>query len=191
MIVCFFLAAFATGVAAQESVTVLIDTEVGEIEVEIKIAAAPRTAANFLRYVDEGFFDGGQFHRTVTMTNQPDNDVKIEVIQASASELRRDDHYPPISLERTTETRLSHKDGTISMARFQPDSATSSFFFCIGNQPELDWGGGRNPDGQGFAAFGQVIRGMDVVRKIQNSPHKEQRLTPPVKIRSIRRIVPD
>ncbi len=73
------------------------------------------------------------------------------------------------------------------MARGEPDSATSSFFFCIGDQPELDFGGKRNPDGQGFTAFGMIVWGMDVVKKIQMSPHEEQCLEPPVRIRSIRR----
>jgi peptidyl-prolyl cis-trans isomerase A (cyclophilin A) len=166
----------------------LLDTELGEIEVEVDGAKAPGTVANFLRYVDEKFYDGGQFHRTVTMHNQPNNDVKIEVVQASVNEAKKDDESEPIPLERTTQTGLLHKDGTISMARGEPDSATSSFFFCIGDQPELDFGGARNPDGQGFAAFGRITRGMDVVKKIQTSPHEEQRLTPPVRIRSVSRI---
>ncbi len=188
-IVCLLLIVlFAASVYGQESVRVMIDTELGEIEVEVEVAKAPGTAANFLRYVDENFYDGGQFHRTVTMQNQPNNDVKIEVIQASINETRKDDQFDPIALERTTKTGLLHKVGAISMARGEPDSATSSFFFCIGDQPELDFGGARNPDGQGFAAFGRITRGMDVVKKIQMSPREEQRLTPPVRIRSVRRL---
>src|SRR6478752_1637851 len=92
-----------------------------------------------------------------------------------------------IPLERTTVTRLRHLDGTISMGRMDPDSASSEFFICINDQPELDFGGKRNPDGQGFAAFGQVTSGMDVVRAIQQSPHEGQKLTPPVTIRKIAR----
>jgi peptidyl-prolyl cis-trans isomerase A (cyclophilin A) len=75
----------------------------------------------------------------------------------------------------------------ISMARSTPDSAVSDFFICIGDQPSLDFGGTRNPDGQGFAAFGRVIRGMDVVRAIQTAPAEGQKLTPPVPIVSARR----
>jgi len=74
------------------------------------------------------------------------------------------------------------------MARDTPDSATSSFFICIGNQPELDFTGKRNPDGQGFAAFGQVTKGMKVVRKIQAGENKGQYLIRPVKILSVKRI---
>lgn len=186
-IVWLLLLGFATFARAQEPVRVVIDTELGEIEVAVDPESAPITTENFLRYVDGGIYDGGQFHRTVTMENQPDNDVKIEVIQASIDESREDERFDPIPLERTSETGLRHQDGTISMARGEPDSATSSFFICIGDQPELDFGGARNPDGQGFAAFGRVTRGMDVVRKIQTSPHEEQRLTPPVRIESVRR----
>jgi peptidyl-prolyl cis-trans isomerase A (cyclophilin A) len=174
--------------AAQAPIRVLIATELGEIEVEVDAARAPVTAENFLRYVDDGHYDGGQFHRTVTPENQPQNDVKIEVVQASVVEARKSEERAPISLERTSSTGRSHRDGSISMARDGPDSATSSFFICIGDQPELDFGGKRNPDGQGFAAFGRIVRGMDVVRKIQASPREEQRLTPPVRIRSVRRI---
>ncbi|HUR36217.1 MAG TPA: peptidylprolyl isomerase, partial [Terriglobales bacterium] len=94
----------------------------------------------------------------------------------------------PIALERTTATGLKHVDGAISMARDGPDTATSDFFLCVGPQPELDFGGKRNPDGQGFAAFGRVTKGMDVVRKIQAAPSKGQKLIPPVRIIKIERI---
>jgi len=161
---------------------VLIRTELGAIEVLLDAAHAPVTAANFVKYVEGGFYDGGRFHRTVKMDNQPNNKVLIEVVQAGINPGRRGSGYPPIGLERTHFTGISHLDGTISMARGQPDSATSDFFICIGDQPSLDFGGSRNPDGQGFAAFGRVIRGMEVVRKIQAAPAREQRLNPPVKI---------
>ena len=169
-------------------VRVNISTTLGEIEVELDTAQAPATVANFLRYVDADHYNGGQFHRTVTMNNQPNNDVKIEVIQASVNPARSDDGFGPIALERTTVTGLRHVDGTISMARGGPDSATSSFFFCIGDQPSLDFGGDRNPDGQGFAAFGRVVAGLDVLRQIQGQPAETQRLNPPVSITSIRRM---
>jgi peptidyl-prolyl cis-trans isomerase A (cyclophilin A) len=86
-------------------------------------------------------------------------------------------------------TGIRHLDGAISMARGRPDTATSDFFLCIGDQPSLDFGGLRNPDGQGFAAFGRVTKGMDIVRKIQTLPADDkQKLTPPVKILKISRI---
>lgn len=162
-------------------VQVLIETERGTIEIEVDAARAPITAANFLRYVD-GYYDGGQFHRTVTMGNQPDNAVRIEVIQAGVDPSRAEERFAPITLERTTLTGLSHRDGTISMARSTPDSAVSDFFICINDQPSLDFGGARNPDGQGFAAFGRVTRGMEVVRAIQVAEAEGQKLTPPIRI---------
>ena len=179
------LAAFAL-VAAP--VRVLIETELGKIEVEVYPEQAPVTSENFLFYVDAGHYDGGQFHRSVTPDNQKDDEVKIEVIQASVAAAKEREARAPIALERTRSTGLLHRDGTVSMARSGPDSATSSFFICIGDQPELDFGGKRNPDGQGFAAFGRVVNGMDVVKKIQASPRVEQRLAPPIRIRSVRRV---
>ncbi len=163
----------------------LIQTELGEIEAEIEVERAPVTAGNFKRYVVAGFYEGGRWHRTVLPDNQPDNDIRIEVIQAGVNPDRENERFAPIQLERTTVTGLTHRDGTISMARFAPDSAVSDIFICIGDQPSLDFGGLRNPDGQGFAAFGQVTRGMDVVRAIQHSAHEEQRLTPPIVIHRI------
>jgi peptidyl-prolyl cis-trans isomerase A (cyclophilin A) len=168
-------------------VRVLIKTELGDIEAELDAAKAPATVANFLKYVDGKFYDGGRFHRTVTPANQPANKVKIEVVQAGTNPEFAKKDFPPIKLERTKDTGLSHKDGTLSMARDGPDTATSDFFVCIGDQPELDFGGKRNPDGQGFAAFGRVTKGMDVVKKIQAAPADGQTLKPPVKIVSVTR----
>jgi N-acyl-D-amino-acid deacylase len=175
------------GGGSATTISVLIVTELGDIEVELEAEKAPATVANFLRYVDGKFYDGGRFHRTVKPDNQPDNLVKIEVIQAGINPEKSKSEFPPIKLERTRDTKLAHKGGTISMARSGPDTATSDFFICIGDQPELDFGGKRNPDGQGFAAFGRVTKGMDVVKKIQSAPAEGQKLTPPVKIVRIAR----
>ena len=172
-------------VALPQNPHVLIQTEKGAIEVELDAVHAPVTTKNFLRYVNAGFYQGGMFHRTVTLQNQPQSTVKIEVIQAGINPEHSKDVLPPIVLERTTKTGLHHADGTISMARGLPDSADSDFFICIGDQPELDFGGKRNPDGQGFAAFGQVVRGMDVVRKIQSSAASGQTLSPAIRILSV------
>lgn len=176
--------------AQGQPVRVRVQTALGDIVIEVDLPKAPRTAANFLRYVDAGHFDGGMWHRTVTMDNQPESVVKIEVIQAAVNPERAKSGFPAIPLERTTVTGLLHKDGVISMARGGPDSATSGWFICINDQPSLDFGGLRNPDGQGFAAFGRVVSGMDVVRRIQAAPSsadrktntEAQRLTPPITI---------
>jgi peptidyl-prolyl cis-trans isomerase A (cyclophilin A) len=166
---------------------VLIETPLGTIEVEIDTVRAPETSANFLKYVDGKFYDGGRFHRTVKPDNQPQSEFKIEVVQAGTNPARSKELFAPIALERTSTTKLSHVDGTLSMARSSADTGRSEFFICIGDQPELDFAGKRNADGQGFAAFGRVVRGMDVVRKIQASPANAQALTPPVPILSISR----
>jgi cyclophilin family peptidyl-prolyl cis-trans isomerase len=170
-----------------EKPRVLLQTEEGEIELELDARRAPVTATNFLRYVHEGLFSDGSFFRTVTMDNQPSNKVKIQVIQAQANPAKTNEFFPPIPLERTRDTGIRHRDGTISMARDGPDTAQENFFICVGDQPELDFAGKRNPDGQGFAAFGNVTKGMGVVRKIQQGTAEGQKLTPPIRIqRAIR-----
>jgi peptidyl-prolyl cis-trans isomerase A (cyclophilin A) len=146
--------------------------------VEVDGVRAPITSGNFLRY---GIWalplaTTVRCRRTTGPTTGKD-----AVVQAGLDSLRVKG-FPPIKLGRTSLTRLSHKDGTISMARDGPDTATSDFFICVGDQPALDYGGKRNPDGQGFAAFGRVVLGMDVVRKIHAAHAKGQTLEPPVRI---------
>jgi peptidyl-prolyl cis-trans isomerase A (cyclophilin A) len=171
---------FAVAAGYSQSPVVVIETDLGTIEAEVSIDRAPITAANFLKYVDANLYANALFHRTVTPANQPNNAVKIEVIQGGTAPRTR--QFAPILLERTSTTGLTHREGTISMARVGPDTATSDFFICIGEQPALDFGGERNSDGQGFAAFGRVTKGMEVVRRIQESHAEGQRLTPPVRI---------
>lgn len=168
-------------------VIVNLQTELGEIVLEIDAVRAPITSANFLRYVDAGRYDGGRFHRTVRLDNQPGKSALIEVVQAGVKAELAPSDYAPIALERTGKTGLRHREGTLSMARDGADTATSDFFICIGDQPSLDFGGKRNPDGQGFAAFGRVLHGMDIVRRIQAAPSDGQVLTPPIRILSARR----
>lgn len=177
-----------TGSSLSSVVRIRIETAKGVIEAELDSAKAPRTVANFLGYVDGGAYEQSRFHRTVRADNQPNDSVRIAVIQAGVDSVHASRGAPPIALERTSVTGLRHLDGTLSMARGGPDTATSSFFICIGDQPSLDFGGHRNLDGQGFAAFGRVTRGMDVVRAIQESPAEGQRLTPPIAITRIVRI---
>lgn len=150
-----------------ETVKVKLETTMGDIHIDLYADKAPVTVENFLRYIDNGLMNEGAFYRVVHMKNQEQNDIKIEVIQGGISGNSDIATFPPISLERTSETGLKHLDGTISMARGAPDTAGSEFFICINDQPSLDFGGMRNPDGQGFAAFGLVTKGMDVVRAIQ------------------------
>jgi peptidyl-prolyl cis-trans isomerase A (cyclophilin A) len=174
---------------------VLIATESGEIELEVFLGQAPVTAANFLRYVIEHRYIGATFYRTVRLDNQPESATKIEVIQGGLGMDAHPSKLPTIPHETTAQTGLRHLDGTVSMSRFDPGSASSEIFICIGDQPALDFGGTRNPDGQGFAAFARVTRGMDVVRAIQalpsggdQAPVQGQWLLEPVKITSVSRI---
>jgi peptidyl-prolyl cis-trans isomerase A (cyclophilin A) len=167
-------------------IAIIIETSLGSIDAELDSLHAPITVANFLRYVDAKSFDGGSFFRAVTLANQPSDSVKIEVIQGGPP--RSTNSYAPIPLERTSQTGLRHVDGTLSMARAGPNTATNHFFIAIGDQRELDFGGRRNPDGQGFAAFGRVTKGLDVVRAIQTQPVTAQALITPVRIlRIVRR----
>ena len=167
---------------------VRLTTSMGEIDLEVETERAPVSAENFLRCVAEGRYDGGRFHRTVRPDTEVRKDVPIEVIQAGPAPRWEGRDVPPIPLERTSATGLRHVDGAVSMARTGPDSATTDFFVCVGAQPSLDFGGARNPDGQGFAVFGRVTRGAEVVRRIQAAKAEGQALTPPVEIVSARRL---
>ena len=170
---------------------VQIETDIGTIKIEFYPIQAPITVANFLKYMDENRYEDFHFYRVVHLNNQPDNDLKIEVIQGGLGFDKHPMELPPIQHETTEKTGILHEDGTISMARLEPGTASSEIFICIGDQPELDFGGKRNPDGQGFAAFGKVIFGMDIVRQIQLMPESEQMLDKIVKIKSIKRINSD
>ena len=168
---------------------IIIKTTLGEIRAELYPDKAPLTVKNFLQYVDSGKYDGAEFYRVVRPDNQPHNKVKIEVIQGGLQFVRNIDSLPCIPHETTAVTGLHHIDGTLSMARDKPGSASTEFFICIGNQPELDFGGKRNPDGQGFAAFGRVTDGMEVVRRIQQLPaDSDQLIGQHVRITSIKRL---
>jgi len=170
---------------------VLISTQLGDIEAEIYVDKAPISATNFLEYVDSARYnDQACFYRIVRLDNQQDKPIKIEVIQGGYGKdsLIEIYQFPPIKHETTKETGILHKDGVLSMARMEPGTASSEFFICVGDQPELDYGGKRNPDGQGFAAFGKVYKGMEVVRKIQQLKDSLQFMKNPVKIIDIKRI---
>ena len=179
----------ATHMAAlRQNPVVVFETEKGAIAVEVDNCARAGHGREFPEYVDGGFYAGGSVNRAVRPDNTTRHDVEIQVIQFQIDTARRPDQFPPIALERTSVTGLRHIDGALSMARTGPDTATASFSIVIGNQPEMDFGGRRNPDGQGFAVFGRVVRGMDVVRAIQASPTGPTRstgsesLVPPIRV---------
>jgi peptidyl-prolyl cis-trans isomerase A (cyclophilin A) len=159
-------------------VIVVFQTELGAITMEVDVAKAPISAENFLKYVDGKFYDGGTINRSVRPDNTTRKDVEIQVIQFQSDTARRRDMFPPIPIERTNVTGLRHVDGALSMARSTPDSAQASFSIMVGDQFELDFAGKRNADGQGFAVFGRVVGGMDVVKKIHASKTSETGLGP-------------
>jgi len=164
-----------------------MQTDFGNIIFELDLQNAPITTINFLRYVDEQRLKPASFYRVVRMDNQPENDIKIEVIQGGIAFEDSPLMLPPIEHETTKETGILHKDGTISMARNKAGVASSEFFICIGNQPELDFRGKRNSDGLGFAAFGRVIEGLDVVKKIHKQPANGQMIISPVEIIKVKK----
>ena len=158
----------------------------GNIRVELYPEKAPVTVSNFLKYVDNRLYDETTFFRVCTPENEKERKIRIQVIQGG--DVPESKVFEPIPMETTQQTGIRHLNGTLSMARDKPNSATSSFFICINDQPELDFAGKRNPDGQGFAAFGRVTKGMKVARKIQAQKDKDQYLIEPVKIYSISRL---
>lgn len=166
---------------------VVMETAAGRIVIEVDADRAPLSSCNFLNYAHDGAYDGGSFFRTVRRDRPNGNPNPIDVIQAQTPKGSDDPGNGPVALERTRDTGLTHVAGAVSMARDGPDTATSSFFIVIEDTPSLDFGGARNPDGQGFAVFGRVVEGMDVARRIQmmRADRKEQ-IQPPVLIRSAR-----
>lgn len=160
-VLAFLLGACATD---DSKPRVVLQTDLGDIVVELASEDAPITAGNFLQLVESGHFNSGAFYRVVT----PENDngtPAISVIQGGLQD--RYDRFPTIAHESTEETGLKHVDGAISMARGEVGTASTEFFICVGDQPALDHGATRNPDRQGFAVFGRVVDGMEVVRAIQ------------------------
>ena len=160
-------------------------TSMGNFTIELFPHNAPVTTDNFLKYADAGLYSGTDFFRVQNLKNQEGQPVKIEIIQGGSLDSVK--CFPPIQHENTEQTKILHKDGVISMARGKTGTATSSFFICINDQPELDFGGKRNPDGQGFAAFGKVVEGMDVVRKIYSQPFDGSTFNPKILIHSVSR----
>jgi len=183
----------ASGAAAQSVSTphdVLLDTEAGVMILDLDYEHAPVTACHFARYVMLGDYHHGSFFRSVVAATN-DNPHPIDVIQAATPRGADDALRPAIPLERTSDTGLSHVAGAVSMARDGPDTATTSFFVVTQDTPSLDYGGGRNPDGQGFAVFGQVVVGLDVARAVQaGATDGRELLTPPVRINAAVMLTP-
>ena len=178
----------AASSAAAQSARVLLRTDLGEIEIEVDSAHAPVTATNFLRYVDGGFYEGGRFYRTVRADNQPNDSIRIAVIQAGINSAKSREQFPRIALERTSVTGLKHVDGTLSMARGGPDTATSSFFICIGDNHSLDFGGMRNPRWPGLCRVRTCGARHGCGAEDSGRRGQRQNLTTPVLIQEARRL---
>lgn len=169
------------------TVRVALTTELGPIVLELEKERAPVTTANFLKYVNAKRFDGIGFYRAVTVA--PGFGL-VQAGQRDGAKL-----YPSIAHEPTTQTGLSHKDGTISMARAAPGSAVADWFIMIGDSPAMDANPQAPGDNLGFAAFGRVVEGMDIIRRIQAAPTdpnlgegvmKGQMIAKPVKVLTAR-----
>jgi peptidyl-prolyl cis-trans isomerase A (cyclophilin A) len=184
--------AVAMSAAAAPLPRVVMETPEGRIVIEVETVRAPKTAASFLRYVDEGLYKGAKFYRVVRPGNDPKPELPMQIIQGGISP--KESPLPPVAHETTRDTGLKHDDGAVSVARLAPGTAGSEFFIVIGKAPGLDFGPGRNADGQGYAVFGHVVEGMDVVRKINGGEAgggetytTGQILKTPVPITSVRR----
>lgn len=176
-----FLVSWAglTARAEEQKPHVVLETRYGPIMIELYPQSAPKSVADFLRYVDDGLYQNAGFYRTVRLDND-NGSPKIEVIQGGL--LDTEAGLAGVEHESTEKTGLKHVDGALSLARAAVGTGSAAaFFICIGDQPALDFGASRNADMQGFAVFGQVIGGMDVVRKIHQLPGDAQTDNPYLK----------
>ena len=148
---------------------VVLATEFGEILLELDETSAPKSAIYFCNFIRQGAFDNCHFYRVVKKNPVKNGLPSIDIVQGGVGWDKCDD-LPDVTLETTRDTGLTHKHGTISLARSKPDVSASEFFICIGDQPKLDYGGTEGAGSDGFAAFGQVIEGMDIVNAIHSSP---------------------
>ena len=169
---------------------VIIETKTGEIELELYADQAPKSVAAFLKNVDHEVYLNASFYRILNEENQPSDAIKATLIQGGIYKTKQKDAEvsPAIPHETTQQTGILHKDGVISLARLEPGTASTEFFICLGDQPGFDFGGENNPDKQGYAAFGKVVKGMDVVKKIYRRPEDGQAFDPPIPIFNIRRL---
>ncbi len=195
VIITLAMALMATACTEQapQTIHLTMQTSLGDIELELYPDKAPITVENFVRLADGGHLDGATFYRTVSPENDNGAPV-ISVIQGGIGDA--ESPFASIAHETTQQTGLPHLDGSISMARSEVGTASTEFFICIGAQPALDFAGTRNADGEGFAVFGRVVAGMDVVHAIHQAPadaptefdyFENQLINEPVVIESLRR----
>ena len=164
-----------------------IQTQFGDIQVELYPGKAPKSVAAFLSYVDSGFYKNSSFYRVLKEEDQPSASFKSELIQGG---IWQSNNKKAISLqgiphETTQQSGILHTNGTISLARTTPGTATSEFFICVGDQPAYDYGNNANADRLGYAAFGKVVKGMDIVKMIHQQPENGESFSPFIKIINI------
>ena len=190
----FFLSTLAFLISCSHSKSkypvIVIETKFGDIQLELYSDKAPKSVAAFLSYVDSGFYKNASFYRVLKEEDQPSASFKSELIQGGMwqTNYKKGVSLAGIPHESTKQTGILHTNGVISFARTKPGTASSEFFICVGDQPTYNYGGLANPDEQGFAAFGKVIKGMDVVKKIHYQPSNEETFEPPVEIYNIKRL---
>ena len=187
ILVWFFAACNSSG---NKNPHVLIETKFGDIEVELYPQQAPKSVAAFLSYIDSGFYNNASFYRILREDEQPSNAPKAELIQGGIwrTNYKLSTKIPGIPHEPTNQTKILHKNGTISLARAAPGTASTEFFICVGDQPGFDYGGANNPDGQGYSAFGKVVKGMSVVNSIYNAPEEDGAFDPIIYIHEIKKM---
>jgi len=173
-----------------ENPHIQIQTKFGDIEIELYPKQAPKTVAAFLSYIDSGYYKNAAFYRVLRADEQPTNANKSELIQGGIwqTDYKLSTKIPGIEHETTQQTKILHKNGTISLARLEPGTANTEFFICVGDQPGFDYGGANNQDGQGYAAFGKVIKGMAVVKSIYDAPENDGELDPLIYINKIKKL---
>jgi peptidyl-prolyl cis-trans isomerase A (cyclophilin A) len=168
---------------------IIIKTNLGNVEAELYPDKAPKTVAAFLSYIDSGFYKNSSFYRVLFIEAMA-SDYNTGIIQGGIwqSNNKKAIALPGIDHEPPKQTGLSHTTGTLSLARSTPGTANSEFFICVGDQTGYDSSKNYNPDGLGFAAFGRVISGMDIVRQIHKQPANGQSFTRPVTILNVERL---
>jgi len=167
-----------------------IQTQYGDIEIELYPKKAPKSVTAFLGYIDAGYFKNCSFYRVLNEENQPTGAAETALIQGGLWKTDTDTgrQIPTILHESTRQTGLLHQNGTLSLARQAPGTASTEFFICIGNQPLFDYGGATGADSVGYAAFGQVVKGMGVVNKIHHRTVDGELFAPHIFIRNIVRL---
>jgi len=189
-LIAFICATVACTSSKNENPHVAIETKFGDIEVELYPKQAPKTVAAFLSYIDSGYYKNAAFYRVLRADEQPTNANKSELIQGGIwqTDYKLSAKIPGIPHETTQQTKILHKNGTISLARMEPGTANTEFFICVGDQPGFDYGGANNPDGQGYAAFGKVVKGMQVIKSIYDAPESDGELDPLIYINKIKKL---